>query len=93
VNVGDAAEVLAGVTPSAVVDFPEPWGTDAARAELISALADQTAQILAEGVRSNGRERNARLDSRLVAEQVVQIYRQILRIPSVAPSAPDGDAQ
>ena len=79
VDVGDAADLLAGVEPSAVVDFPEPWGTDAARAELVTALADRTAGVLATGGRSNGRERNARLDSRRVAEQVVAVYRQVLR--------------
>jgi teichuronic acid biosynthesis glycosyltransferase TuaC len=93
VNVGDAAEVLDGVTPSAVVDFPEPWGTDAARAALITTLADQTAHILAQGTRSNGRERNARLDSRRVAEQVMKIYRQILRTSSIPRSVPDGGEQ
>ena len=35
VDVGDAAELLDGVEPSAVVAFPEPWGGDAARAELV----------------------------------------------------------
>jgi glycosyltransferase involved in cell wall biosynthesis len=79
VDVGDAAELLDGVEPSAVVAFPEPWGTDAARAGLVAALADRTADVLAVGGRSNGRERNARLDSRRVAEQVVAVYRQVLR--------------
>ena len=36
-------------------------------------------EVLGEGVRSNGRERNARLDSERVAEQVVAVYRQVLR--------------
>jgi teichuronic acid biosynthesis glycosyltransferase TuaC len=79
VDVGDAAELLTGVEPSAVVDFPEPWGTEAARAQLVTALADRTADVLTAGRRSNGRERNARLDSRRVAEQVVAVYRQVLR--------------
>lgn len=79
VAVGDVAEVLAGVTPSAVVDFPEPWGSGEARAELVTALADRTAEVLGGGERSNGRERNARLDSERVAEQVVAVYRQVLR--------------
>lgn len=78
VNVGDAAVLLDGVDPSAVVEFPEPWGTPATRAELVTALADQTAKVLAAGVRSNGRERNARLDSRRVAEQVMAVYREVL---------------
>lgn len=79
VDVGDAAELLDGVEPSAVVAFPEPWGGDEARGELVGTLADRAAQVLATGDRSNGRERNARLDSRRVAEQVVAVYRQVLR--------------
>jgi teichuronic acid biosynthesis glycosyltransferase TuaC len=79
VDVGDAAELLDGVEPSAVVAFPEPWGSDEARDELVGTLADRVAQVLASGDRSNGRERNARLDSRRVAEQVVAVYRQVLR--------------
>ena len=79
VDVGDAAELLDGVEPSGVVAFPEPWGTDEARARLVTALADRAAEVLAVGGRSNGRERNARLDSRRVAEQVIAVYRQVLR--------------
>ena len=79
VDVGDATELLDGVEPSAVVAFPEPWGGPEARAALVSSLADRTAQVLAAAERSNGRERNARLDSRRVAEQVVAVYRQVLR--------------
>src|SRR6185369_16559768 len=71
VEVGDAAELLDGVDPSAVVPFPEPWGSDEARDELVRTLADRAAEVLAAAQRSNGRERNARLDSRRVAEQVV----------------------
>jgi len=79
VDVGDAAELLDGVQPSALVPFPEPWGSDEAREELVRTLADRAAEVLAAAARSNGRERNARLDSRRVAEQVVAIYRQVLR--------------
>jgi teichuronic acid biosynthesis glycosyltransferase TuaC len=79
VDVGDVAEVLTGVAPSAVVEFPEPWGSEAARTELVAALADRTVEVLGCGERSNGRERNARLDSERVAEQVVAVYRQVLR--------------
>jgi teichuronic acid biosynthesis glycosyltransferase TuaC len=79
VAVGDVAEVLTGVAPSAVVDFPQPWGDAGTRAELVCALADRTAEILASGARSNGRECNARLDAERVAEQVVAVYRQVLR--------------
>jgi glycosyltransferase involved in cell wall biosynthesis len=80
VEVGDVAEVLAGVTPSAVVPFPQT------RAELVDALADRLAEVLEAGGRSNGRERLARLDSRHVAKRVVAVYRKAVtgRRPSPA---------
>jgi glycosyltransferase involved in cell wall biosynthesis len=78
VNVGDAVKLLDGVFPGDVVDFPEPWGSDDARAKLIRLLADRTADTLAAGTRSNGRERNRWLDADEVARQVVEVYRQVL---------------
>ncbi|GAA0898021.1 hypothetical protein GCM10009557_73090 [Virgisporangium ochraceum] len=71
-DVGDVAEVLAGVTPSAVV----PWG--ATRAELVDALTARAVEVLADGRRSNGREVNARLDWAIVAHRVVAYYRRVL---------------
>lgn len=78
VNVGDAVKLLDGVVPGEVVDFPEPWGSDETRAKLIRLLADRTADTLAAGTRSNGRERNRWLDAEQVARQVVEVYRQVL---------------
>jgi glycosyltransferase involved in cell wall biosynthesis len=78
VDVGDVAQVLAGVSPSAVVPFPEPWGGAGTRAALIDALADRLAEVLATPARSNGRERIARLDSLQVAQRVVAVYRQAI---------------
>lgn len=78
VNVGDAVKLLDGVLPGEVVDFPEPWGSDDARAKLIRLLADRTADALAAGTRSNGRERNRWLDAEQVAREVVEVYRQVL---------------
>lgn len=78
VNVGDAGKLLDGVVPGEVVDFPEPWGTDEARAKLIRLLADRTAGVLAAGTRSNGRERNSWLDVAQVARRVEDVYRQVL---------------
>jgi glycosyltransferase involved in cell wall biosynthesis len=78
VNVGDAMKLLDGVLPGEVVDFPEPWGTEDARAKLIHLLADRTADALAAGTRSNGRERNRWFDSEQVARQVVEVYRQVM---------------
>lgn len=72
VDVGDVAEVLAGVTPSAVVAFPE------SRAALVEALATRLAEVLATGGRSNGRDRLAWLDAVRVAERVVEVYRKAI---------------
>jgi glycosyltransferase involved in cell wall biosynthesis len=78
VDVGDVAEVLAGVTPSTVVSFPEPWGTPVTRAVLVGRLADAVAAVLATGLRSDGRERTTRYDEREVARQLVAVYREVL---------------
>jgi glycosyltransferase involved in cell wall biosynthesis len=78
VDVGDVSEILAEVTPSAVITFPQPWGSDTARAELVATLADQTAVVLAEGSRSNGRDRNSWLDLPLIARRVVSVYRDVI---------------
>lgn len=74
VDVGDVAEILAGVTPSAVLPFAP--GDD--RAALIAALADRTAAVLAAGTRSNGRGRLAWLDSPAVAQRVVDVYHRVV---------------
>lgn len=78
VDVGDVAEVLAGVTPSAVVPFPPD------RIGLIDALATAVVKVLATGGRSNGRERLAWLDSRAVAERMVAVYRRALAADGTA---------
>ncbi len=79
VNVGDTAETLAKATPGAVVDFPEPWGTPAARAELITRLADAVAPLLTKPMRSTGREAMAWLDTAEVTRRLVALYRSLLR--------------
>jgi glycosyltransferase involved in cell wall biosynthesis len=79
VAVGDVAEILAGVRPSAVVDFPQSWGDPAARAELVRTLADRTAEVLATRARSNGREVTTWLDSATVARRIVGVYHTVLR--------------
>lgn len=78
VAVGDVAEMLAGVTPSAVVDFPEPWGEPASRDQLVRTLADRTAEVLATRSRSNGREANGWLEAGAVANRIVGVYRTVL---------------
>jgi glycosyltransferase involved in cell wall biosynthesis len=79
VAVGDVTEVLTGVEPSAVVDFPEPWGDPDARAELVRSLAERTAEVLATRARSNGREAATWLDSTMVARRIVGVYHTVLR--------------
>lgn len=79
VDVGDAAEVLDGVTPSAVVDFPEPRGTASARRALVNRLADAAAGILAVPARSDGRKRVDRLATEVVTAQLIDVYRTVLR--------------
>jgi glycosyltransferase involved in cell wall biosynthesis len=76
VDVGDVHTVLDGVQPSAVVDFPEPWGGPEARARLVRELADRTAEVLRAGTRSDGRDRVGWLDSPYIAERVVDVLRE-----------------
>jgi glycosyltransferase involved in cell wall biosynthesis len=72
VDVGDVAETLAEVTPSAVVEFPGD------RTALVARLADATVAVLAAGSRSDGRTRNAWLDSDQVAARIEAVYRKVL---------------
>jgi glycosyltransferase involved in cell wall biosynthesis len=78
VDVGDVPEVLEGVSQSHLVPWPEPWGTDAARAELVRSLADRLAEVLATRGRSNGREHADRIDVHGSARAVVDVYRRLL---------------
>jgi len=78
VDVGDVSEILADVTPSGVVAFPQPWGTDTARAELVGTLADGTIKVLAKRSRSDGRDRNSWLDLPRIAERVVSVYCDVI---------------
>jgi len=78
-DVGDVAEILTGVTPSAVVPFPEPWGTAEARAQFIEDLTDRMARTLDSGGRSNGRERNAWLAWDKIGRAVIEMYRDVLK--------------
>jgi glycosyltransferase involved in cell wall biosynthesis len=78
-DVGDVAEIVAGVSSSAVVSFPEPWGTAEARAQFIADLTDQVAQVFDAGTRSNGRERNAWLAWDKIGLTVIDMYRNVLR--------------
>ncbi|GAA4710325.1 glycosyltransferase [Phytohabitans rumicis] len=69
VDVGDAAEVLDGVTPSAVVPFS---GT------LVADLAAACAAVLADGRRADGRERIARYDQEQAVRALEAVYTRVL---------------
>jgi glycosyltransferase involved in cell wall biosynthesis len=77
-DVGDVAQLLAGITPSAVVAFPPSWPSQRAVDEVVRGLAEHADRILRSGVRSDGRERSAWLDSTEVARRLVEIYRRVL---------------
>ena len=70
-DVGDVAELLDGVTPSAVVPFP------AGPAELVGSLADAAAEVLRAGTRSDGRQRRSWLDSTRIAQRVAAVYDEV----------------
>ncbi|MEU0153521.1 glycosyltransferase [Micromonospora fulviviridis] len=78
VDVGDVAQVVDGVRPGAVVRFPDGPIKDAAREQLVTELADRTAEVLRDGRRADGREKNAWLEERLVAQRITEVYRQVL---------------
>ena len=61
-----------------MVEFPEPWGTAVSRQRLVDDLTDRVAEVLKDGRRSDGRERNAWLDSGRVAERVADVYRRVV---------------
>jgi teichuronic acid biosynthesis glycosyltransferase TuaC len=68
-DVGDVADVLKNVTPSAVVEFDD---------NVVQRLADKAYEVLADGRRANGREANAGLDWAVIAHQVIAHYRRVL---------------
>jgi glycosyltransferase involved in cell wall biosynthesis len=77
VDVGDVAEMLAGIEPSEVVAFPKEGNAGAARDMLVGRLADATARVLANGARADGRERLSWLSLDQVAGRVVDVYRSV----------------
>jgi glycosyltransferase involved in cell wall biosynthesis len=78
-DVGDVGEILAGVAPSAVVEYPEPWGSTAAREQLVAELTDQAEQVLAARIRSNGREHNAWLAWDKIGTSMIDMYREVIK--------------
>jgi teichuronic acid biosynthesis glycosyltransferase TuaC len=71
-DVGDAREVLEGVTPSAVVDFPP------SDAELVSALVSAAAEVLKSGARSDGRSKIARYAQDEVVRTLEAVYKGVV---------------
>jgi len=78
VDVGDVPDVLAGVTPSACVPWPSPWGTPESRATLVRQLADELTKILTTRDRSNGPDTADRIGLPGSARAVVEVYRRVL---------------
>ena len=78
VDVGDVPDVLEGVTPSAWVPWPPDGGTASARAQLVTALADELEKVLVTRQRSNGREVNQRILLDGAARAVEAVYRRAL---------------
>ena len=77
VDVGDVAELLAGVHPSAVVSYPEGDALPA-RHQLVMRLADEASAILDRGGRANGRQAHRWLDLDAVASRVIGVYRHVI---------------
>jgi len=77
-DVGDVPEVLDGVSPSAWVPWPEPWGSDEARQRLVIGLADALEEVLTTRKRSNGRAFRERADIDHAGRAVVEVYRRVI---------------
>jgi glycosyltransferase involved in cell wall biosynthesis len=75
VDVGDAREMLEGVVPGAVVDWPED---EAGRERWLDRLAAETLAILESGRRSDGREKRAFLREERIAERILEVYDRVL---------------
>ncbi len=79
VDVGDVAEILAGVEPSSVVPFPDHVDPLDANAALVESLAEGVIAVTQSGRRSNGRQRTSWLDLPFVAQRVIDVYRTVCR--------------
>jgi len=65
----DVRQTLAGVTPSAVVEFGQ---------DLVDTLAKHCALILRSGARSNGRNTASRFDWRTTAQHIAGVYGRLV---------------
>ncbi len=78
VDVGDASEMLEGVTPGGIVPWPRASG-EAEHHELARSLAASVALVLESGRRSNGREVRGFLRQEEIARRIVAIYQEVAR--------------
>lgn len=76
VDVGDAAETLAGVQPGAVVAWPVD-DSEAEREDWREALAAEVGRVLDGGARSNGRQLRSDLREDRIAARVLAVYEEI----------------
>ena len=77
-DVGDVPDVLDGVAHSGCAPWPEPWGTAAARSQLVRDLADRLEKVLATRQRSNGRDFSERVDLQAKARDIIRVYRSVV---------------
>lgn len=74
-DVGDARETLQGVSPGAVV----PWPDDGSETTLIEALAERVVSVLEQRRRSNGRAARGELRQENVAARILSLYEDVVR--------------
>jgi len=72
VDVGDVREMLAGVEPGRVVDWPR----DPGQGGEVAALARGVVAVLGSGRRSDGRERRDSLRTEEIARRTLAVYRK-----------------
>ena len=75
VDTGDVLEMLEGVTPGEVVEWPRPGET---RRAWIERIATAVSSVLESRRRSNGREAHAFLSQDVIARRTLEIYREVL---------------
>jgi glycosyltransferase involved in cell wall biosynthesis len=75
VDVGDVREMLDGVSPGSVIDWPAPGDR---REAWVECLADEVVRVLESGRRTNGRDLRAFLSQDIIARRTVEAYRDAL---------------
>lgn len=78
-DVGEAGDLLSGVSPGAVVALPSGYtGDDGDPEALVAELADRVVEVLKERSRSNGRDHVSHLQWSRIAERTVEIYQEAI---------------